>query len=171
MKSILFIFTLISLISFCFWGGVRIHSAINFNQNCGGYLKRAANANTIELATKELSRAVKYIDNNELDSGYTSVLWKTPDEDIGFWRDNIVSALAELKTVKSETSSLEKSNILLKLRESLLDNKGDSGEQLNVPDGISVYPNNVRFFVWGWFSFGICAITLFLASIHNDYRF
>ena len=39
---------------------------IQFDRNCGGYLKRAADANTIELAKVELSRAIKYMDENKL---------------------------------------------------------------------------------------------------------
>ncbi|MFA5135297.1 MAG: hypothetical protein WC505_05965 [Patescibacteria group bacterium] len=123
------------------WGGVRAVCAIDFDQNCGGYLKRAADANTVETAHQELGKALKYIEAKHLTQGYTSVLWNTPDEDVGFWYHNLKSAQQELTKVTTTTTQLERSNLLLKLRETLLDKDG-----ITVPDGISVYPMNT--FLW-----------------------
>ena len=36
-----------------------------------GYLKRAADANTIILANEEFSKAISYLESNNLTSGYT----------------------------------------------------------------------------------------------------
>lgn len=120
---------------------IMIIKNVQFNQNCGGYLERASNANSIEMAQKELSIALKYIEENELTSGYTSVIWRTPDEDIGYWYQNIKTSLEELKQLPDNTTSLEKSNMLIKLRETLIDH-GEKGSHLTVPDGISRYPDN-----------------------------
>jgi hypothetical protein len=86
-----------------------------------------------------LTRAIVYLESNNLTSGYTSVLWKTPDEDIDFWYRNLKASQRELENLKSE-SALEKTNVLIKLRETLL----DTGEKtkVTVPNGLSVYPNN-----------------------------
>ena len=35
----------------------------------------------------------------------------------------------------------------MKVRESLMDNSGESGDNITVPDGISRFPNNA---LWGW---------------------
>jgi hypothetical protein len=148
MKYILLtLFTVLSLI----WGSVRIFNAISFNKNCGGYLTRAANANTVELASKELTKAIKYLDNNELTTGYTSVIYTTPDEDIGYWYSNLEASLKELKSVNENASLLEKSNVLMKLRESLTSN-GEGGDRLIVPKGISMYPYNGIMLFFGLFS-------------------
>jgi hypothetical protein len=149
--------TVLAFLSLCLWGGLRIKAGINFTQNCGGYFERAANANTIELATREMSYGVEWMEYKDFKKGYTSVLWRTPDEDIGYWYTNMTASLAELKTTKSDATPLERSNVLMKLRESLIKH-GDNGESLTVPEGISVYPNNTAFFLWGWLSFIVLCI-------------
>lgn len=128
-------------------------AAIEFNRSCGGYLRRAADANTIELAKNNLSTAVSYLRANNLTSGYTSVLYTTPDEDIGFWFSNLESSLKELENISPEATPLEQSNVLLKLRETILHDAGESGDRVTSPDGISVYPNNALFGLWGILSF------------------
>ena len=125
--------------------GVRIAKSIQFKQNCSGYLKRASDANTVESAKQELEKSIKYLEARNLTNGYTSVFFQTPDEDIEFWYNNLKSSYKELSKVTSKTSSLEKTNILMKLRETILDN-GKEGDSLTIPDGISVYPNNL---LWG----------------------
>jgi hypothetical protein len=118
---------------------VRIYHGVVFKQNVSGYLKRAADANTIDLALQELTRAIDYLEANELTSGYTSVLYRTPDEDIEFWYRNLKASQHELQTLNSE-SALERTNVLIKLRETLV----DEGEKtkVTVPGGLSVYPYN-----------------------------
>lgn len=122
---------------------------VMFNRDCGGHLKRAADANTIQLAIQELKVSVKYIEDNGMTSGYTSVFYNTPDEDLGFWYVNLKSSLEELEKVKPETSQLERSNLLLKLRQTLLDHSGKDGETVTKPAGISRYPSNSGF-AWGF---------------------
>jgi hypothetical protein len=136
MKNILsVVLILVSLIIF----GMRISKGIELKQNVTGYLKRAADANTIKLANEELTKSIKYLESKNLTTGYTSILWKTPDEDIDFWYRNLKASQSELSNLKSE-SALEKTNVLIKLRETLL----DSGEKskVTVPKGLAVYPNN-----------------------------
>lgn len=101
MKSV---FATIFTILFLLWAGVRTVNHIQFDRNIGGYLKRAADANTVELAEKNLSVAVEYLEKNGLTSGYTSILYRTPDEDVGFWFTNLKSSLDELHAVKPEAA-------------------------------------------------------------------
>ena len=122
---------------------VLIVKSIKFDQQCGGYLKQAADANTPELALERINMAIDYIEANQLTSGYTSLIWKTEDENIGFWYQNILACRDELQSCL-ESSQLEKTNVLMKVRESLTDNS-DGSVKLTVPDGISKYPNN-----WLW---------------------
>jgi hypothetical protein len=129
---------------------------VHFDQNIGGHLKRAADANSIELAKQELKTALDNIERSGLTSGYTSVLWRTPDEDIGFWYNNIKASYAELNSLSPDASQLERSNTLIKLRETLLDHSGGD-EVVTAPDGISRYPNNAIFATVFLFS-GLLAI-------------
>lgn len=131
------------------WGGIRAYKGWEFTVGCGGHLKRAANANTIDLATIEMQTAVKYAEQKGLTTGYTSVFYRTPDEEVDFWYQNIKSAHEELKAVSKDATQLEKSNVLMKLRETLVD-QGEKSSSVTMPDGISVYPNNLLYFIWGW---------------------
>jgi hypothetical protein len=124
---------------------VRCVSYIHYSQDCGGYLKRAGDANTVELAEKELTRAVNYVEANKLTSGYTSVVYRTPDEDMEFWYNNLKASQKELRELSPEATQLEKTNVLMKLRETLL----DDGQMVTAPDGVSVYPANAALGVLG----------------------
>lgn len=156
MKTIGVLLVLLSLV----WGGARLWKAnVVFNAECGGYMQNAASANSIELAKKEMEKVVKFIDDRRLQPGFTSVVYNTPDEDVGFWISNMRSSLEELQGVKPEATSLERSNILIKLRETLT-HKTSKGTGISVPTGISVYPNNFGYMMWGWLS-----LVLLLAGI------
>ncbi|MBW1297319.1 hypothetical protein [Aquimarina litoralis] len=141
MKSI--IGTLLIAVSLVIFG-VRISKKIQFKQNVSGYLKRAADASTIEIANEELTKVITYLEANNLTSGYTSMIWETPNEDIGFWYKNLKASQNELQNLKSE-SALERTNVLIKLRETLLDT--GKRTKVTIPRGLAVYPNNK---LWGF---------------------
>lgn len=136
-----FIATVLAILALSIFA-TQIIKDVSMNQNCTGYLKRAADANTVETAKEQLQKSIQYLESNNLTKGYTSVLWQTPDEDIEFWYKNLKASESELMKVDSTTSSMEKTNLLMKLRETLLDN----GDKLTVPNGLSRYPNNG---MWG----------------------
>lgn len=118
---------------------------IEFEQQCAGFLKQAADANTIKTAILPLHNAVNYLEENNITSGYTSIIYKTPDEDISFWYNNLKSSLEELRSTPKDITRLEESNMLLKLRETLLD-ETQYGTKVTIPDGISRYPHNGLYF-------------------------
>ncbi len=132
LSSLLILFSLVIF-------GMRIVKGIELKQNVTGYLKRAADANTIDLAAEELSTALRFIEKNNLTSGYTSIIYQTPDEDLDFWYRNLKTSLTELQTLKSE-SALEKTNVLIKPKETLL-NTGKK-TSVTIPQGLAVFPNN-----------------------------
>lgn len=142
-----FLLALLLCAPFLIWGGVRVKKAIVFKIQCSDHLKRAADANTIELARQEMKVVIDYLEKNGLTEGYTSVLYKSPDEDVGFWYKNLKAAFQELENVKPEATQLERTNVLMKLRETLVD-QGES-VQVTEPSGISVYPSNSGYAVWG----------------------
>lgn len=156
------------IIPFLIWGGARLWNAeIMFNRECGGYMQNAANANSIDLARKEMEKVVKYIDYRHLRPGFTSVIYNTPEEDVGFWISNMRSSLEELQQIKPEATSLEKSNVLIKLRETLT-HKTKEGGSISVPKGISIYPNNFAFMIWGVLSFILALIGAFNVAVFWD---
>lgn len=129
--------------------GYRGYQKTIFTQNVTGYLVHAANASSIEIAREELGKALGYLEANNLTSGYTSVLYNTPDEDITFWYKNLKASYDALDGAK-EATSLEKTNLLLKLRETIMHNGGEGKEKITAPDAIYLHPNNV---MWGWGTF------------------
>jgi len=139
--------TLASIFTFLFLVvvGIQIWSSVTFEYNCEAYLKRAADASTVEMAKTELSKAIKYSEDNNLTSGIVSIFLKNPKNDVGFWYNNMKQAYIELDTLPANSSSLEKTNVLMKLRESLTD-QGKDNVNVTFPSGISIYPHNVAFF-------------------------
>jgi hypothetical protein len=134
------------ILVFLSWGAARGLNNIMFGIDCGGHMKRAADANSVELATEEMRTVVSYLENNGMTSGYTSILYRTPDEDVGFWYKNLKASLGELETTSPQATPLEKSNVLMKLRETLLDEGQSVG--VTVPDGISIFPSNTAYMLW-----------------------
>jgi len=139
------------------WAAVRIVHSIDFSLNCGAYLKRAAEANTVEMAKGELASAIGYIEENNLTEGTVSIFLKNPTNDLGFWYNNLKAAHAELASLPEDAAPLEKTNVLMKLRESLTDRSSSGGTEVVHPEGISIYPNNVLYFWWCLLSLtGLC---------------
>ncbi len=135
---------LLTLIPLVIWIVLRIVADVTFDQDIGGHLKRAADANTVELARQELDIALKNMESRGCTEGYTSIVYRTPDEDVGFWYENITSSYLALGNLPPDTDALTISNELMKLRETLLDHK-ESGEKVTAPEGISIYPHNVAY--------------------------
>lgn len=163
MKKLLISIFAITTMLAILWTGIRIYKAIDFDINCGGHLKRAADANTIELAKSELKTSINYIEKHDLTNGVVSIFLKQPKNDMGFWYNNLTASYMELNSVKSDTSLLEKSNMLMKLRETLVDNGKDT--TVTIPNGISIYPFNAVFFWWGmlsWIGCMISGVSLFI---------
>lgn len=154
-ESILFIFFAVSLIC---WSFIRISSNMYFESCCEDYIQRAASASTIEIAKTELTKAVSYLEKNNITSGFTSVLYRTPDEDVSFWFNNLKSSLVELESIEPDALPSEKAIVLLKLNKTLL-NLSSGNTSVIVPNGISVYPSNVFVAYMGWLSLIICLIS------------
>ena len=100
MKSIAcYVFGFILCCPLIAWGVIAAYSAITFNINCAGHLKRAADASTIELAQSELEFALTYLEKKEMTSGSTALFWTTPSLDVGFWYKNLKASHDELTKV------------------------------------------------------------------------
>jgi len=154
MKKIIgFLLISVSIVIF----GIRVSKNIQIKQNVSGYLKRAADANTIKLANQELTRVIDYLEANNLTTGYTSIFYQTPNEDIGFWYENLKASQNELTNLESE-SALERTNVLIKLRETLVDSGNKT--KVTVPKGLEVFPNNTL-----WAILTLAAFILIVSGI------
>ena len=144
MKTLSIIFAAIWVAATIWFISMRIE----FSQNCTGYLKQAADANTVELALDRLDKAITYVERQGWTKGYTSILWKTEDENIGFWYENLKASRQELVNV-IDSPQLEQTNVLMKLRETLTENTGD-GTAITYPGGVWKYPHNALYAVIAW---------------------
>lgn len=144
--------------------GTAIIKTITMKAECIGYLAMAADANSVELAEKHLSKGIEYLEENNLKHGSTGIIFHTPGNNIEFWYENLKSAQIQLQEFKGE-SELEESNILMKLRETLLGETGD----VTHPNMISFYPNHA-FWFWflalGWLLF-VISIGGFLSELDD----
>lgn len=127
-----------------------------FMQDCKGYLEQCSNANSVEMALNRLELAIRYLERNDMTTGYTSILWKTEDENIGFWYENLQTCRQELIKAR-DASQLEQTNVLMRVRESLVKN-GEKGESLIIPDGIVKYPHNLGYAIGLWLSLFLLVI-------------
>lgn len=164
MKQLSIIFAAIWIAATIWFISMRIE----FNQNCKGYLKQAADANTVELALDRLDKALSYAERKGWTDGYTSILWKTEDENIGFWYDNLKASRQELILVQ-KSSQLEQTNVLMRLRETLIEST-DKGSVITYPAGLWKYPHNELYAVLAWIVniLGFIALTFIVARLEGD---
>ena len=158
MKKRVFLF-IISLIV----PSIMLVKSIQFDQNCGGFIKQCADASSIELALDRLNIAIDYVEKNNLTTGYTSAFWKTEDENLEFWYQNLKTCQKELTEATQSTDQLLQTNVLMKVRETLLDD-GKEGVELTIPGGIHVFPDNLLYTIL----FIISAILFFISFCDID---
>lgn len=97
MKNLLAI--LLILTSILIYRG-RYQKESILSQNVTEKLTKAANANTIEIAKEELSQSLAYLESKKLTKGFTSLIWKTKNENIGYWFKNLETNHQKLKHSK-----------------------------------------------------------------------
>lgn len=176
-KSFIFIISFItmmaSILSFITWGTVRIYKCIVFNKNCTEYISNSAHVNSIKVAKKELDHAILYLEEKNLTEGRVSIVSSQIANDIGYFYENLKVQQEFLDTEsKKELNSEEETAILMKYRSNIGDYTSDKLHfSLNIPDGISIYPNNVAYFWWAIISILIFIISfLIFSKIEIDYQ-
>lgn len=133
---------------------------ILFQQRCGSYLENAAVAGAPDKALENLNVAIDYIEAKGLTSGYTSILWKTEDENVEFWYHNLKDSQEKLERCLNG-SQMEKDNALMKLSETLI-KQTKEGQKLVAPQGIHVYPNNKLFAIFNAISVLMLCFVIYL---------
>lgn len=148
------------------WGFLAFMNNLKFEQGCFGHLTRVGHANTIEAAREELESAISFLEQEKITDGYTAIFegMKTPDEDIAFWYKNLKASAEQLKKIPKDVSALERSNVLLKLRETVI-HAGAKGEDLVCPPGLSRYPNNLTWI----FMLVLCGLAAFAGLLTGYY--
>ena len=102
-----------------------------FSVSVGQQLKRALDAPTADLAILALDTAIAECKRTKRDTGNSGIFLKTPENDVGYWFTRLTEARASLSAVTPNT--VEESNALMKLRETLSDSTSSGGTSLNLP--------------------------------------
>lgn len=163
-KAFVIILAVICLVTPFVVYGNAIYKSIVFDVNCADYLKLAADANNLDIAEKHLTTAITYLESKGLTSGDTRLWVYSPKNDIGLWYENLRAAQAQLREkVEEGYTELEQSNLLMKLRETLLDENGS----VTSPLFISFVPNHSETFwtlVFVWLLWVACGVLFCWAS-------
>jgi|GEM_PF-4101285 len=139
-------FILVSVFSIIFW--------YIFAKNCEDYLKLAGDAPNIEKADKFLGQALAHIEKENLTSGNSAYMFKTPINDVGIWHEQIKGAkdttediIKRIKENPLAVSQLERDNALMKIREVVLDGS-KKGTKVTLPDAITWFPYQWGMLIW-----------------------
>ena len=147
-------------VAFVIWGATRLYVSNVFDEECAEYIGAAVTSTNIDSSISDLESAISFAEENELTEGYTSIFGSPPGEDVSRWYDSMVDVrdkLEELRRNDFPTVDLvavdllkERSFALTKLHLSAY------------PKGISVFPHNTLFLLWGVIS-GLGAVGFCIA--------
>jgi len=159
MKGFLITLCVICIVLPIFVYGVAIVKTIRMDANCIDFLEMAADANSVDIAEKHLTKAIEYLETNGLTAGSTHILVYKPTNDIGLWYENLKSAQEQLQELKgrNDLTELEESNALMKLRETLLNSNG----YVTHPGMISFYPSHVFWMLLMWLIWMLWLVGIF----------
>jgi len=146
--------TIVGVISMIIAGVCCLIFWYNFNNNCGDYLKLAGDAPSIEKAHHFLSKAVDHIERSHLTSGNSAYIFRTPENDVGIWYEQILGAKKTAESIlerdqksPNSLSQLERDNALMKIREVLLDDSKE-GTTVTLPKNINWFPIQWLMLIW-----------------------
>ncbi|MFA5359395.1 MAG: hypothetical protein WC349_00335 [Patescibacteria group bacterium] len=148
-------------ISFVVWAVFRLSLAVGFDNNCAQHIKRAAKAVTVEEARESLKVAVAYIEQEGLTEGYTSIFYRSKDENVKLWYSKVKGSLRGLEKITSGTTRDGELKMLIQLKKALF-KSSPIGDVVILPPGISAYPHNIFLFCWGMISFIICVVCIMI---------
>jgi len=147
------IFGSILLVVFLMWlsvMGSMIYESCEYQAGFSSYVERAAYGNSYETVAPSLDAAIAYLENNDLTEGFTSVLYKTADEDLAWYYQNLKEIRADLDRAGPDGFYLpaEKDLLFLNLKTRLLRSSGN----VAAPIGISRFPHNTAYCILLWIS-------------------
>lgn len=97
-----------------------------FYKNCTEHLLKAQDANSVEIALKELRIAIAYVEEQKMTTGSTGVFSSDKNTDLSFWYENLK---ATEQTLKTKITIKERRELLWRM-------------YWTSPSGISLYPHN-----------------------------
>jgi len=169
MKALGWVLFGVSLVGMIVLGTVSCLSVYQFNRGCADYLKLAGDASTVEAANGFLGQALSYMEATGKTSGNSSLIFKKPSSDVGIWYKQTKDAKGVLEGIIAkgdEATGIEKSNALIKVRETVLDETS-----VTYPPHIALYRNGYALAVILWWILGLAMVggVVCLAIEYHDY--
>lgn len=155
MKKVLgwkiLLFSILFMLPFFGWWITRIVESVKFDNNCTYHINQALGSSRStdepKYAANEIDIAINYIDTHNLAYGVTSIVDKSSSEDLSIWHTSLTKKQTYLHELAEESPES-----ITKYKDYVVARNLYSSGGLSIPDGISVYPHNTLFCVWGWIS-------------------
>jgi hypothetical protein len=90
------------------WVGTNIHLNKNWDAGVGSYLAAAINTRDPQKASKYLNNAVSFLEERGQTDGFTSIAYKTPDEDLNEWATGVAEATETAASVPADEPMIGK---------------------------------------------------------------
>jgi len=113
--------------------------SMELDRCCLQHLRLAANASTVDMAESQLRTAISWLERHKGKTGSTALIYRTPDTDYGYWLANLKASADELRQLGPDSTQTDRTNTLLKLRETIMDNDA-SGSYVAVPENLATFP-------------------------------
>lgn len=163
-KGLCFVLGVISLVVIII---VSVSMWYGFKSNCGDYLKLAGDAPTVEKANVFLGKAINYLEQKDKTSGNSAFIFRTPANDVGIWYGQLTGAKAIADSLIKNGTSLEKSNALMKIRETVLD-QGEKGTVVTLPTKIASFPYQWPMLIWWIVTVLLVVIPIIILARENS---
>lgn len=151
----LFAISVLLAMPFFGWAITRIVKNQEFDNNATYYIDGASKAKDIKSACEQINIANDYLVNNGLTSGYTSIISRTPDEDLFVFYQDIDKKMKYFCLTKDYT---DESYIIL--YQKYVDMREMKPHDISVPPGISIYPYNLLYLIWMFVSIVMAIISI-----------
>lgn len=174
----------VAIMSLVGWGGARMHKSSDFDARVSDYVVAAYNATTPEEAKLQYDRALSVMKENKMTEGSTSILYPSPEYNVGDWFAKVektekdltemLKAPAVVDDKKADPKVLtpwQKSLVENNVVKTKVDTKGNSHASFNAPEDISVHPYTLQYALWFYSS--LIATLLFgagfVAKTHKNW--
>lgn len=138
----LFLVSMALITPFLLWAGVRVYKSQYFDNHCAHHITRSIQEHKVlEHSINELNIAINYVEQHNLTTGYTSVFDYSADDDIDIFYRGLIEKRNYIQKLKDRDTEL---NSFIEFTEM----RGYTGQSVHIPDGISIYPYNVLYFIF-----------------------
>lgn len=142
------------------WAITRIIKKEIFDNNFTYHINQSMSGTDPSKSYEEFVSALLYLQSHNLTSGYTTIVIRSPSEDISIFYDGIFKKFQ----YSQKLASLPPEEI--KQYQEYVVNKNLATTQIKEPEGISIYPYNGIYFVWM-----LISILLLVLSIIGIFTF